>query len=377
MTASVALVVEQLRRRVPGGIGRYATGLLDGLAACRPRPSITLVASRAPGRHPTAGRGGDPLDAWGFPVRTVGLPGPLLTRAWDRGLLAVRGDFAVVHTLALAAPPRGRSKAARVVTVHDLAWRRFPEATTPRGRRWHERALRRVLEDADALVVPSARVAEQLHATATSPPPISVVTWGSDHLPAPDHDGARRLLDRLGVRGPYLLSASTLEPRKNLVRLAEAHRMALDALPEPWPLVVAGPEGWGSAATPPAEAAGGVVLAGRVDDAVLAALYARARAFAYVPLDEGYGLPPVEAMAAGTPVLASTAVPSAVPGPGEEPPALLVDPLAASEIAAGLVRVALDDELRRRLTAAGRVLAAGRTWRRTADRHLELWEALA
>lgn len=373
MTA-VLLVVEQLRRRVPGGIGRYAAGLLEGLAAGDPapvEPEVSLYASRPP-RHGT-----DPLERFGRPVLTSRLPAVALTRAWDRRLVAAPRGFDVVHAVSLAAPPPVRfgRRPALAVTVHDLAWRPHPEAATARGRRWHEAALARALEAADALVVPSTVVAADLRAAGARPEAVHVLPWGADHLPAPDRPAASALLRRLGVDGRYLLTASTLEPRKNLARLVAAYARARPDLPEPWPLVVVGPAGWGASglgAIPE-----GVVAAGPVDDAVLAALYAGARTFAYVPLAEGYGFPPVEAMRWGIPVVASTAVPSVDPGPAGPAPAVRVDPASEEAIADALVAASVDGAVRARLGEAGTAWALPRTWRRAARAHADLWAALA
>jgi glycosyltransferase involved in cell wall biosynthesis len=367
----VLLVVEQLRRRVPGGIGRYARSLLRALAADG-AGGVTLFASRAPGRSAPSG---DPLATLGYPVVTSHLPGPLLTRVWDRGLGATPTGYALVHSVSLAIPPvRGRGT-PRLATVHDLSWRNHADATTARGRRWHEAALVRALREIDAFVVPSESVADELRAAGAPGSAVAVIAWGGDHLPAADLPGAQGVLARAGVDGPYLLSVSTLEPRKNLARLAAAYAAARGRLPEPWPLVVVGPRGWGGAA-PSGAAPPGVIPLGAVGDAVLAGLYAGARAFAYVPLAEGFGLPPVEAMAQGVPVLASRAVPSAaeVSGP---PCALLVDPLDVEAIADGLVRVGSDDALRAELVAAGSARARSRTWGSVAAEHRALWRSLS
>lgn len=372
---SVLLVVEQLRRRVPGGIGRYARSLLRGLADDG-ATGVTLYASRV--RQHAAGPsapGADPLFEWGFPVRTAHLPSRLLTRAWDRGLVAPPAGFDLVHSVSLAVPPVRSADTRRVTTVHDLSWRTHPDATTARGRRWHEAALRRALRALDAFVVPSASVADELVAAGAPSAAVVVIPWGGDHLPAPDRVGAREALARAGVAGPYLLSVSTLEPRKNLARLAAAYAEARVRLPEPWPLVVVGPQGWGGAVLteePPL----GLVPLGAVDDAVLAGLYAEARAFAYVPLTEGFGLPPLEAMAHGAPVLASDAVPSAAPESGARS-AWCVDPFDVAAIAEGLVRVATDDVLRAELVANGGARARSRTWRTVAQDHRALWRSLS
>ncbi|MGH8979887.1 MAG: glycosyltransferase, partial [Acidimicrobiales bacterium] len=181
------------------------------------------------------------------------------------------------------------------------------------------------------------------------------------------------LLRRLGVRGDYLLAAGTLEPRKNLARLAAAYAAARPSLPDPWPLLVVGPTGWGGVQ---AGGGDGVVAVGHVDDGVLAALYAGARAFAYVPLEEGFGFPPAEAMASGVPVVVSSAVPSIVGPPGAAPAALVVDPLSVDDIAGALVRMARDDDLRAELAARGAELVAPLTWAAAADAHIAWWEAL-
>jgi glycosyltransferase involved in cell wall biosynthesis len=372
---SVLLVVEQLRRRVPGGIGRYARSLLRGLADDR-ASDVTLFASRV--REHAVGPNGsttDPLFEWGFPVRTVRLPSRLLTRAWDRGLAAPPAGFDLVHSVSLAVPPVRSAGTRRVATVHDLSWRTHPDATTARGRRWHEAALRRALRALDAFVVPSAAVADELVAAGASRAAVNVIPWGGDHLPAPDRVGAREALARAGVVGPYLLSVSTLEPRKNLARLAAAYAEARVRLPEPWPLVVVGPQGWGRAELteePPL----GLVPFGAVSDAVLAGLYAQARAFAYVPLTEGFGLPPLEAMGQGAPVLASDTVPSAAPDSGARS-AWCVDPFDVGAIADGLVRVATDDALRAELVANGGARARSRRWRTVAQDHRALWRSLS
>jgi glycosyltransferase involved in cell wall biosynthesis len=356
----VVLYVEQLRRRVPGGIGTTVRGLLRGLAAepAGQRPPIVAYAS-AGRRDLGVGLGSDPIE-----LRTGMLPGRAATRLWSVGLGGPRGRFAVAHATSFAFPPVA---APLVATVHDLAWRHLPEAYTARGRRWHEAALRRVGARAAGFVVPSAAVADDLLASGLDlgERPVEVIPWGADHLDAPDPLSCAALLARLGVDGPFLLTVSTIEPRKNLARLVEAFGVARPALGGHPQLVVVGPAGWGEAPT----GADGVVFAGAVSSATLAALYGAARAVAYVPLLEGFGLPVVEAMAAGAPIVASP-VPAATDG------VVLIDPRDPRSIADGIVTVWTDGTLRDELRRVGTAVAARHSWQSVAQRHLEVWNRL-
>jgi glycosyltransferase involved in cell wall biosynthesis len=347
----VLVVAEQLRRPV-SGIGTYIRGLLQGLGGAG-APEVTLWASRPPA-------GADPLAGFGLPLVTSALPGPAMTRLWDRGVGRPPGRPDVVHATSLALPPTGGAPLS--VMVHDLAWRHFPEAYPDRGRRWHEAALGRALAGRGPLLVPSATVADDLLAAGAAAARVEVVEEGCDHLAPADDPGAGALLAGLGVDGEFLLTVSTLEPRKNLPRLLAAYDSVRDRLP---PFVVVGPPGWGPAVRP----GPGVVLAGPVSGGTLTALYRRARAMAYVPLREGFGLPVVEAMSCGTPVVTSS-----VPSAGGA--ALEVDPFDVDAIAGALVAVVTDDGRRADLIAAGCARAAGLTWAGAARRHVELWQAV-
>jgi glycosyltransferase involved in cell wall biosynthesis len=370
---SVLLVVEQLRRRVPGGIGAHARGLLGGLAACAREGDgvdLTLLVSRAPGTS-------DPLAAFGVPVRDSRLPGPLLTRAWDHGVHHAPEGFGVVHSVSMAAPPLRRSSHSRlVVTVHDVAWRRHPDATTRRGRRWHESALARARERGAHVVVPSRLVAADVAGAGIDASRICIVPGGADHLPDPDPVATDALLARVGVSDEFLLTVATLEPRKNVDRLVRAFRQVRPSLPGPWQLVIVGPAGWGPEPATRRET-DGVLFTGALPAPVLAELYRRARAFAYVPLTEGYGLPPLEAMRVGTPTLVADEVPSVHDlGEAGPAPARIVDPLDVDEITAGLAAVLTDDAVRADLAARGATFARTRTWRAAARAHIDLWRSL-
>ena len=235
-----------------------------------------------------------------------------------------------------------------------------------RGRRWHEAALRRAAATAAALVVASRFVAADLEASGVDPARLTIVPGGSDHVADPNPNATAGLLRRVGVSGEFLLTVGTLEPRKNIGPAGAGLRAAC-ARPCP------GRGRWSSSARPAgapnrptARLADGVVLTGAVSDAVLAGLYPRARAFAYVPLTEGYGLPPLEAMRMGPPWCRGSEVPS-------------VHDLGATgrhRLDCGSARrrrhrpraaaVLTDDALRVDLAARGSAFACPRTWRAAA-----------
>jgi len=355
------VVAEQLLRPVPGGVGRYVRALATHLPveAAVDRGAVEFLVAR----HP-AGR----VEAAGLPLgstRRLVWPGRLLTRAWvtvrrpglPGGLL---DHLDLVHATSAAVPPtRGRPL---VATVHDLAFRHYPDAYPAAGRRYHERSAQIVADEAARVLVPSEATARDLaELYGVDRGRVTITPLGVEVPDEPDHAGAGRLLRELGVRGPFLLAVGTLEPRKNLPRLLDAFGEAAAALPDHW-LVVVGPVGWGPRLRPTWDSVR-VKLAGPVGDRLLHALYQAADGLAYPSLYEGFGLPVLEAMANGTPVLTSDR--SSLPEVAGDA-ALLVDPLDRAAIAAGLVRLAGDAGLRERLTEAGWRRAAGFTWRATA-----------
>ena len=173
---------------------------------------------------------------------------------------------------------------------------------------------------------------------------------------------------------PYVLAVGTIEPRKNLERLLDAWLLIDDDIRSGYDLALVGPRGWDDEEIVEKARAARAHLFGRVAEDELRALYAGASAFAYSSLYEGFGLPPLEAMAAGAPVLTSgvSSLPEVVGGAGG-----LVDPTDASAIAAGLTRILADPQLGARLREAGRVRASTFAWERTAAETLSAVHAVA
>jgi glycosyltransferase involved in cell wall biosynthesis len=355
----VGIVAEQLRQPVPGGIGTYTTGLLRGLRDLGAEDvAVEVIASKVGGP--------DPLADFGFPITTTTLSHRLQMLAWDRGIGArVASDLDVLHRTSLAGPSIDQERPRASIMIHDLSWRHYPELTTPRGVRWHEAALRRAVDSSASLIVPSAVIRGDLLDTGVAPDRVTVIGEGADHLPPADHAATDALLERCGIAGPFWLTVSTLEPRKNLERLIEAHGLSSSRGRPPWPLVVVGQEGWGPTLHP----RDGTHLVGRCEGSLLAGLYERCGAFVYVPIHEGFGLPPLEAMDHGAPVVASLRVPSMIGAPV----VAVCDATDVTGIRVALSEVMDNDEGRVKADAAGRAFAARHRWRDVAAEHLSLW----
>jgi alpha-1,3-rhamnosyl/mannosyltransferase len=251
-----------------------------------------------------------------------------------------------------------------VVTVHHLSF--YRDETFPGGERLRDLVPWSV-ERAAATVVPSQAVADEVIERFGAPPTRIFVTHEGV---APEFFGATPLADAalaaMGVTRPFALALGTISPRKNLHRLVEAW---MHAGLEGWSLVLAGPSGWG----PRLPAAPGVIEIGWVADETLPGLLAAAEIFCYPSLYEGFGRPPLEAMATGTATLVGSYA------AGEEvlgDAALYVDSQDVDDITRGFETLASDGGLRRRLTVAGRARAARYTWEGTAKATLEAYRSV-
>jgi glycosyltransferase involved in cell wall biosynthesis len=264
----------------------------------------------------------------------------------------------------------------QVVTIHDLTPLDHPEWMSRRFAAWYAYMLPRLARRAARVITDSEftrrRIVERLGVAGER---VVAIPIGVDPSFRPEAvTGSGALRTRVDVpAGPYVLFVGSIEPRKNLPRLLEAWRKALPAMPGDVSLVIAGARGgehiFARHSTGPLPDR--VVLAGHVADELLPGLYAGAMAFAYPSLYEGFGLPPLEAMASGVPVLAGngTAMPEVVADAG-----LLVDPLDVEAITDALVRLTTDAGLRETLRARGLDRARTFTWDRTAAAIREVLE---
>ena len=283
--------------------------------------------------------------AFGGRARLWNLPRDALWYPFVLGPAARRDD--VLHCPTYRGPIR--SSVPLVVTVHDLAVFRHPHAFNRWSRMYGPVVIPHVLRTARLVIVVSEFTKRELIELLSLPEErIRVVRNGVDET-----------FTRAGpsADGDYILAVGTLEPRKNLARIAAAaRRTGLE-------LRVVGAPGWGDV-----EVNGdGVRWLGDVPDDELARLYRGARCFAYASLYEGFGIPVLEAMACGTPVVTSR-------GGGTEEvangAAVLVDPLDPAEIASGIERAVLQrDDLVRR----GRERARMFTWRAAAEATIDVY----
>ena len=314
------------------GTARYLTQLLEGLEQ-EPEIDVSRLSWGADGRAAKVAR-----DTFWYPSR--------LTRA------ARKAAVDVLHCPTMRAPLR--SKLPLVVTIHDLAVLRHPEAFNGWTRRYSARTLPRVARAASAVVVGSAFSRDEVVDLLQVPKEkVRVIPYGVG--PPFKAEGPR-------ADGDYVLAVSTLEPRKNFDRLVEGFRRSgLDGLE----LRVVGAEGWGGVQV---EGDRVIRLEG-VDDEELARLYRGAAAVAYVSLYEGFGLPVLEAMASGTPVVAPAGRPYDEFAHGI---AFEVDPRDVDSIAHGLQR-AVDSGSQ----PVGVRRAADFTWERAVQAHVELYKELA
>ncbi|MFP5578017.1 MAG: glycosyltransferase family 4 protein [Acidimicrobiia bacterium] len=359
----VAMPFEQCWTAVPGGTART---MIDLAAAVDAHDDVEVVGFAA--RHDRP-----PPAAWRppVPVHHLRLPRAVLHETWHAArrprIETVTGAVDVCHAVGGAVPA---TAAPLVVTVHDLAHRHHPELFSRQGRRFFARSLRLIRSHAAQVQVPSQATLEDCVAAGIDRARLRLVPWGVT-VSEPSADDVADARRRFGLPEAYVVCVGTLEPRKNVRSLLEAWRR-LDR--RDVGLVLVGPVGWGDAPDL-STSAPEVTMTGFVDARTRDALYAGATASCYPSLFEGFGLPVLESMALGCPVVTSTGTATAelvADGGG-----VAVDPHDPDAIAAGLASVLDDASLRAELIASGRRRAAEHTWERAAALAVEGYREVA
>jgi glycosyltransferase involved in cell wall biosynthesis len=346
----VAVTVEQSWHVVPGGI---AASTVELLRALRDRGDLELVGVAARHREPAPPGLVPPI-----PVRHFPLPRRILYETWQgaRRPLVERatGAVDVVHDMGFVVPP---STAPLVATIHDLLFRRYPEHYPRHTRLVLERGVALARRHARLVICPSETTMAACREAGIGSDRLRLVPWGV--RPVEEEPGSEHV-DRYRLGRPYVLFVGTVEPRKNLHRvLAAFDRLGRRDLE----LVLVGPRGWKETLPDPGASADRVRWLGAVPRADLPGLYAGASVVVYPSLAEGFGLPVLEAMAAGSAVVTSrgTAMEEVADGA-----AVLVDPLDVEAISDGVARILDDPQLDAALRSRARLRAADLTWDRSA-----------
>ncbi len=360
------------------GIGYAALHQIQALAEINPRCALSIFAAGGSDARELIGRQ--------FPSITHKhvFPRARLAKyyAWTRlqwpPIEWFCGEIDIAHNLCHATPATKRAR--RVVTVHDLSVFRHPETHTPRTIEVQTTLLRQSIAKADHLIAVSKFTKQELvDVLDADPDSITVVPNGVDidaFQQEIDEDAFEALRKKLSLPGPYFMYLGSIEPRKNIVRLIEAYAQLRERTPDCSKLLLAGNPAWGS--DPILETIarhtknGDIVQAGYLDRADIIMLLKNAIACVYPSLYEGFGLPVLEAMAAGTPVVAS-----ATPAITEvaDGAAMLVLPDDTDALTEAM-RDALDNPSADRITR-GMQRARELTWDKSAEQLVACYQHIA
>jgi len=352
--------------RQRAGIGRYTRNLVSALAQTDRENRYTLFCR---------GQGAD-VAGWpaNFDVRTTPVSDRLLTAAWHKLRLPfpverLSGKSDIFHSTDFTLPPL--AAALGVATIHDLSFLRLGEHADPGLRDYLNARVPKTVAQAKRVLADSESTQRDLMELLGTPAgKISVVYAGVEERFQPVNDPKRleQVRSRYQLPDQFVLFVGTIEPRKNLKRLISAYAKMRHETALPHKLIISGAKGWlyeGVFEQVRLEGlTGGVLFPGFVADEDLPALYTLASLFVFPSLYEGFGLPPLEAMACGTPVVASnnSSLPEVL-----GTAALFVDAHDTASIAQAMVRVLSDKSLSARLSRLGRAQATRFTWQAAAE----------
>lgn len=355
------------------GIGRYVRELVGALLALDRTNDYRLFAASS-----------TPLPPSPFPIRRIPVHDKWLMRVWHRARIPLpvelfTGRVDLFHSPDFTLPPT-LPGVPTVLTVHDLSFIRDPDSADERLRAYLNQVVPRSVRRADQILADSQATRQDLIDLWETPEEkISVIYCGVDARFQPVADpaalAAARVRYQLGD-GPFILSVSTLQPRKNYRRLIQAFAPLAARYPDLL-LVIGGGRGWKveEILAEPGRLGieGRVRFPGFIADEELPALLSAAALFAYPSLYEGFGIPVLEAMACGTPVIASdrSSLPEVVGDAG-----LTVGALDVAGLSAGMEQLLTDEGLRTELIGRGYRQAAGFTWAEAARQLFGIYRLL-
>jgi len=370
----IGINIDQLFYKVAGGTGRYTYNLVKSLADVDKKNQYLLFHSRS--KDKDLSPADDLTRGANFELKSLLLPRPLLYFFWNRARWfsadLLFGKLDLLHAPTFAIPAKGSSKL--VVTVHDLAFMKFPEFYTPRSLKFHERAARIAAEEADLLIAVSHSTKQDIVSLlSVNEKRIRVIHEGVQ-INTELFDKKEEVLSNYGIAKKYILCVGTLEPRKNLIRLLKAFAKLKRETGFEHRLVLVGPRGWLFEEIllecRRKEFEEDLIMTGPVPDAELSVLMSQADVFVYPSLYEGFGLPPLEAMACGTPVIVSnvSSLPEVVGEAG-----ILIDPYDVDEMVSAMVDLLEKEDLRTGLAAKGKERAKLFSWDKAARENLDAY----
>ena len=364
--------------RQRAGVGNYVRNLVTAMLQQDTRNEYTFLTSGRPTRERPFPQ------AQNVRGRSIFIPDRYLNIIWYRWRLPLyatyfSGHADLFHGPDFALPPSGK-RLRKVVTVHDLAFLDYPEYAVPELASYLMKIVPEALAAADVVCTVSDEVSRTLIKHFHTPPAKLVVIpngVNSYFLRITDPVLLNATRHKYGLKHPLVLAVGTLEPRKNHAGLIRAFYKAQKEKHGPAMLALAGGKGWLYEETEQLvqelHLEKNVCFLGRVSEHELITLYSLADVFAYPSFAEGFGVPPLEAMACGAPVIASntTALPDVV---GDA--ALLVDPRDPGALAQALNRIIGDTALQEDLRQKGYQRAKQFTWAEAARKQLSVYQRL-
>jgi glycosyltransferase involved in cell wall biosynthesis len=376
MSTTLRVIIDQILAPVPGGVGRYAEELTRALITTAPA-GVRVEGVVSASLEPDYARLAELLPGLSGLYKSP-LARRELSTAWQHGFTRLPGR-GMIHATSLLAPlyrhdRLNTSGEQIVVTIHDAVPWTHPATLTPHGVSWHKAMAKRAHKHADAVVVPTHAVAEELGSILDFGDRIRVIGAAvSSHLDTPADADERAA--RLELPAEYILAVGTLEPRKGLEPLIGS--LALGESVD-LPLLVVGPAGWGGVDVGALAAEAGldesrVRTLGRLSDEDLSVALERASVFVLPSLAEGFGIPLLEAFHFGTPVVHSDA-PALVEVSGGAGVVVARDDADGypERLAAAIASVVNDSELAERLKFSGLDRSQLFSWRSSAEKVWQL-----
>ena len=352
------------------GVGNYIKNLVSALSKIDSENEYLIFGSPENVRH---------LEGLSnkFQIE-LGPNNPMLRVPWEQTVLPLKlKRIDVYHGPAFVAPLVKTCR--QVITIHDMSSHLVPERHSLHRRLYLRAIVPATIRNSDRIIADSESTKRDILGFGwTDEEKICVVHLGVEgrFKPVTDRERLAKVREKYGLHHEFILFVGAIEPRKNLGTLVDAY--LADSLSDRFDLVLAGGLGWDYSGLLQKIAASGrrerIRMPGYVDDTDLPALYSAAEAFVYPSLYEGFGLPVLEAMACGTPVITSSV--SSLPEVAGEA-GILVDPSDTGALASELRRVLMDAGLREELSRRGRERAKLFTWEQTAEKTLEAFGCAA